>query len=507
MLKLQEIISNLSGVTGILNHRDNVNVKGLSDDSREVMQDYVFIAYEGVAVDGNSFISKAVQSGASLIICENNAFIESVDVPVITVKNGRIALSEFASLFYNHPSRKMTVIGVTGTDGKTSTSNIIYDILRANGYNTGMISTVSAKINDQEIDTGFHVTTSDADDLQFILDKMVKAGVTHCVLETTSHALSQYRVEAVDFDAAVVTNITSDHLDYHKTRERYREAKGHLFEKVANREANSVDKKGVFVLNNDDDFSFHYLKSLAKIDTEVYTYSQYKNEALVTASSIKNTPSGLAFSIRLPDNGAFDISVKLTGLFNVSNILAAISTLFSMDLTKDQIKKGLTSVKPVPGRMEIIDHGQPFMTVVDFAHTPNSMKNALNSLREVTCNRLITVFGCAGNRDKVKRPLMGDISTSISDVVIITAEDPRTENIDDITREIKSGIVNSACPVYYKKDRGDAIAFAVEMAEEGDTVVVLGKGHEQSMCFGTKEFPWDDREAVRNALKNNIKKF
>jgi UDP-N-acetylmuramoyl-L-alanyl-D-glutamate--2,6-diaminopimelate ligase len=394
----------------------------------------------------------------------------------------------------------MITIGVTGTDGKTSTSNIIYDILSLSGKSVGMISTVSAKINGEEIDTGYHVTTSDADDLQRILRKMVDSGVTHCILETTSHALHQYRVAAVNYDIAVVTNITSEHLDYHGTREAYREAKGMLFSSTSDARDKNLGVQKTFVLNHDDEFSYNYLRSLAKSSTDLVSYSVGTEKADILAQNVQSSGGGLSFLLRFSDGSRIDTTVKLTGLFNVSNVLAAVGSCRAIGLTDREISSGLSSLRPVPGRMELIDEGQSFMAVVDFAHTPNSMENALTALREVTEGRLITVFGCAGERDAMKRPEMGRIATNLSDVVIITAEDPRTESVEDITKQIRAGVTNTDTELYESPDRGMAIELACSMALDGDTVVVLGKGHEQSMCFGKTEYPWDDRRAVRQAI-------
>ncbi len=499
-------------------------VLDITDDSRKVKKSSLFIAYKGVAIDGNNFIDSAIKNGAIGIVCEREGLVQGKDIPFVVVENGRRALAEACACFYNYPSEEMVVIGVTGTDGKTTTGNIIYEILKSSGLKAGILSTVNARIGDKEIDTGFHVTTSDADDLQKILRQMADSGTTHCILETTSHALDQHRVDAINYDIAVVTNITTDHLDYHKTREAYREAKGMLFKKVVNSKHKSSGTGKTFILNADDEFSFEYLKNIAtgnlsnkdnssylnessgneysKVNCRCYSLDQSKS-ACVTAQDIKSSAQGMSFAV--VDNSEYTrekmtVSTNFIGGFNVYNILASILTARSLGISDENISTALRTLNRVSGRMEVVDKGQDFLAVIDFAHTPNSMQNALETVKKITKGKLICVFGCAGERDSHKRPIMGKIASRLCNVLVLTAEDPRTEEVSDIIAQIEPGLVDGKSAIYKETDRRKAIELACSMAQKGDTVILLGKGHEKSMCFGKTEFPWNEREVLELVL-------
>ena len=339
---------------------------------------------------------------------------------------------------YGYPAKKLIVIGVTGTDGKTTTSHLIYKILKKAGYKVALVSTVAAFIGDEEIDTGFHVTTAEARVLQPLLKKIVARGFTHVVLEVTSHSLDQYRVVGCNFYTGVITNITHEHLDYHGTFEKYKAAK---------------------------------MKLLAMSKHPIYSYEK---------SKLKITNPKLAGDYNLYNLGAATAVAKL---FGVEKYVPLVARSFS----------------GVPGRMEEVPNKLGFRTIVDFAHTPNALENVLKTLRsqKVESSSLIVVFGCAGLRDHTKRPMMGEIAVKYADKVIVTAEDPRTEKLDDIYRDI------AAVGSMREDDRQKAIEKAIGMAKKGDIVVITGKGHEKSMCFGKTEYPWSDREAVIKSISNN----
>jgi UDP-N-acetylmuramoyl-L-alanyl-D-glutamate--2,6-diaminopimelate ligase len=475
--------------------RVNVDIDGLAQDSRQVRPGDLFVAIQGLDADGHDFIPDAIRQGAVAIVGERET---SISVPYVFVPDSRQALAHLAAAFHGYPARELCVIGVTGTDGKTTTVELVRSILTATGHKTGMISTVEALIGDEHYETGFHVTTPDALQVQGYLAQMVDAGTEYAVLEATSHGLVQHRVTACDFDVAVVTNITHEHLDYHKTYEDYREAKARLFRDLA-RSFRKPDTPKVSILNVDDS-SFEYLRP---IPADRYLSYSLERPADVTAREIVHTPTVTAFTAVTPA-GEFAVRTELPGPFNVYNVLASIAVGVSQAIPFEAMQKGIQAVRGVPGRMERIVLGQDFTAIVDFAHTPNALRRALETARELTGGRVIVVFGCAGLRDVAKRPMMGEIAGKLADRVVITAEDPRTEDLDTIMAQIAAGCERAGRREgedYWRiGDRGEAIEFAVKMAQAGDLVIVTGKGHEQSMCFGTTEVPWDDREAVRKAL-------
>jgi UDP-N-acetylmuramoyl-L-alanyl-D-glutamate--2,6-diaminopimelate ligase len=381
----------------------------------------------------------------------------------------------FWAFYYRLPARKLTVIGVTGTDGKTTTSNLIWHILTSAGKKAGLVTSVNAKIGAKEEDTGFHVTTPDPQKLQLFLAKMVKAKMEYAVIEATSHGLDQHRLWGANFYLGVITNITPEHLDYHQTLSAYAKAKAKLFRQAK-----------IAILNRDDKW-FSFLKNQAqKKPNKIITYG-IKHQADITPQKIPH---------RCP----------LPGTYNQYNCLAAIAAVKALNLASTQIQKALKSFLPPKGRLEQINLGQNFKVFIDFAHTPNALRNVLQELKSrlKKGKRLIAVFGCAGLRDYQKRPVMGKIASQLADFTIITSEDPRTESAGQIAREIASGFL----PQKTKKiilDRGEAIKSALKEAKKEDIIVILGKGHEQSMCFGKTEYPWSDHREVKKSLRQILK--
>jgi UDP-N-acetylmuramoyl-L-alanyl-D-glutamate--2,6-diaminopimelate ligase len=485
---------------------EDPTIAGITADSRKVQPGNVFVAMSGGSSDGHLHIADAVARGAAALVGEKT--LDGLTVPYIRVDNSRQALAYLAAAFYGYPARKLTMIGVTGTDGKTTTCNILYQILLAAGRKTGMISTVNAVIADEVLDTGFHVTTPDAPDVQYYLAKMVAAGLTHVVLETTSHGWAQYRVDACEFDLAVVTNITHEHLDYHGSYENYRAAKARLFTSLASTLPKPQGNPRLAVLNRDDD-SYSYLSNLA-LDRKI-SYG-LGGDGEVCAENIRFSPDGTQF-VLVARNMRVAIKTDLVGAYNVSNCLAALAVaVIGLGISPEVAARGISQLRGVPGRMERIESGQPYNAIVDFAHTPNALRVSLETARTMLAlqadsdrkGRLIAVFGSAGLRDKEKRRMMADISARLADITIFTAEDPRTESLDKILEEMADG-ARAAGGLEEKtfwrvRDRGAAISFALANAQSGDFVIVCGKGHEQSMCFGTTEYLWDDRTAMRAAL-------
>ncbi|MBN1450143.1 MAG: UDP-N-acetylmuramoyl-L-alanyl-D-glutamate--2,6-diaminopimelate ligase [Anaerolineales bacterium] len=495
--KLSELFSDLPFAPSPTVYHD-VIVTGISIDSRVVKPGDLFVAMRGGSVDGHDYILKAIERGVAAIVGQKD--LGGLPVSYVRVEDPRQALTYLAAAFYEWPGRKLTVIGVTGTDGKTTTCNLIYHILVAAGLKAGMISTVNAVVGDEVLDTGFHVTTPDAHDVQCYLAKMVEAGLTHVVLETTSHGWSQHRVDACEFDVGVVTNITHEHLDEHGSYENYRAAKARLFSSLE-RTGPKLQGNPRLAVINQDDRSFDFLNDFAKVNKVTYGMGV---GADLQAVDIRYSAQGMRFVAEHP-RFRVGIKVNLVGRYNVSNCLAALgATVFGLGIDPEVAARGISSLPGIPGRMEVIDMGQDFLAIVDFAHTPNALKVTLETGRQMIDGRVICVFGSAGLRDKEKRRMMAEISAELADLTVLTAEDPRSESLAGILDEMGAGAGSKGGregETFWRiPDRGEAIKFALRLAHPGDIVLSCGKGHEQSMCFGKIEYAWDDRTAMRAAL-------
>lgn len=408
---------------------------------------------------------------------------------------------------YDYPARKLKVVGVTGTDGKTTTAHLIYEILRGARKKAALVSTIGAFIGDETIDTGYHVTNPDATVLQPLLKKIVREGIEYAVIEATSHGLDQHRVLGCNFLVGVLTNVTHEHLDYHKTFERYKKAKQKLFKRVK-----------FAVLNKDDDSFDEFARSTQK-SAQIISYS-LEEDATLRAKIMKAERGGMSFNVK-EGGHTFKVKTSLSGRYNISNILAAIGAARALDIKWQEIKKVIENFKNVPGRMEEITLGQPFKVIVDFAHTPNALKNLLEALLQAKGkeNRLIAVLGSAGERDIAKRPILGEVATGLSDITVFTEDDPRREDVNNIikqmiegvsrtgaTEAIKGDLTNPHAPrknrYVVEPDRKKAIELAISIARKGDVIAICGMGHQRTMAVGGTEIPWSDQEVARRALKN-----
>jgi UDP-N-acetylmuramoyl-L-alanyl-D-glutamate--2,6-diaminopimelate ligase len=468
----------------------------------------VFVARKGLSVDGHDFIPRAVEQGAAAVVVERE--VGALPIPVVQVGSAQEATGYLAAAYHGYPSRRLTVIGVTGTDGKTTTSTLIHSILQvATQGRAGLISTVSAVIGDAHYDTGFHVTTPGAPQVQAFLAQMVERGLTHVVLEMTSHGLAQARLNGIDLDVAVLTNLTHEHLDYHGSFENYRAAKGRMFAMLG-RSFRKPRRPKVAVINADDPNADFFAAFPAD---QVLTYGL--RQGGYRAHDVVYRPDGITFiaegaglSYLAPlGQAAAGYQTALVGGFNIYNALAAALTAGALQVASGQVREGLARVRGIPGRMERVDEGQAFTALVDFAHTPNALHNALSAARTMLQpgQRLIAVFGSAGLRDREKRRLMAETAARLADVTILTAEDPRTESLDSILEVMAAACLSQGGvegeTFFRVPDRGQALYRACQIAAPGDIVMACGKGHEQSMCFGTVEYPWDDRAALRAALR------
>lgn len=484
----------------------DTQITDITHDSRKAKAGSLFVCIEGEHVDGHDFIAQAVANGAVAVMTAKDGVAVPENVAVIKTNDMTAALTNIAPFFHDYPARSMRMIGITGTNGKTTTSYLIRDILRRAGFKVGLIGTIKIMIEDESFP--IHNTTPDVVELQSILATMRDKGTDYVVMEVSSHALDQNRIAGINFDAAIFTNLTQDHLDYHKTFENYRNAKGKLF--------SLVKKDGCAIINADDDAAGFMLE---KADCRRITYA-IKNEATLWAKSVDVRAAGTRFSLtlnaELPKNnaasslgktikrfGSMDLSLKITGLFNVYNVMGAAAAAIAEGVNIGIIKVALENFGGVPGRFELVRAGQNFAVIVDYAHTPDGIANVLATAREITQKRIITVFGCGGDRDPLKRPIMGRIAAELSDVVIATSDNPRTEDPAAILDAVKAGVEEKIGGKLHEYiiDRREAIFRAIQIAEAGDIVAVLGKGHEDYQILKDRTIHFDDRETARNAIK------
>lgn len=491
----------------LLQHMEYIRVIGNPDqmvtdvtaDSREVREGSLFICLHGAHGDGHDFARMAAERGAAVIVAERDVDI-SGNTTVVYVQDTRKAMEEVTPYFFDYPSRKMRMIGVTGTNGKTTTTHICAHILHSAGYKTGVIGTVHMLIGDQEYP--IHNTTPDVVELEKMLDQMQREGVTHVCMEVSSHALAMGRVEGVEFDNVAFTNLTEDHLDYHKTMDNYAAAKAILF-KHASQQGQTKDRKSAHI-NVDAAYADVMMSAVSDQQVcPVHTYSVEKPSEL-RATQIRFDVNSSHFMISY-DGQAYEVRTNLVGRFNVYNVLTAISVCLGEGLSMETILNALKDFHAVPGRVELVDAGQPFTVIVDYAHTPDGLENVLKTVEEIKKNRIIAVFGCGGDRDRMKRPIMGRIGAAYADIVIVTSDNPRTEDPDSIVKEVARGVEEVAAqkPGFHYEievNRREAIRRAVDIAEPGDIVVIAGKGHENYQILKDRTIHFDDREEVRKAL-------
>jgi UDP-N-acetylmuramoyl-L-alanyl-D-glutamate--2,6-diaminopimelate ligase len=475
-------------------------IGALAYDSRKVEPGSLFIAVPGTHTDGRRFLSEAAQRGAAVAIGEALPESQTAPLPYIAVNDVRQSLAELANTFYNHPSHELCTIGITGTDGKTTTSNLISTLLETAGIASGLMTTANFKIRGQEWENATRQSTLEAVEIQQFLRRLCSEGVTHAIVESTSHGLELKRVYGCEFDVGVVTNITHEHLDFHKTLENYRRAKARLFEMLDDRRKKAIPCRPVAILNRDD-VSYEILKPYCRVPILDYGI---ETPAAVRAVDLDLQATYTRFRVLLPEEEC-TVETRLVGRFNVSNCLAALATVYSQGVALDKIVEGLACIQGVTGRMERIDEGQSYVVIVDYAHTPDSLGKVLDTLRPITMGKLVVVFGSAGERDLQKRPIMGRIAAQKADFFVITDEDPREEDREQILREIAVGAEEvgkrEGKDFLCVADRSEAIALALKRAQPGDTVLLAGKGHEQSIIIGREKYPWDDRRVAREHLQ------
>lgn len=491
MKELAELVKYLP-VQVVKGDISGLKVTGIAYDSRKVEPGFVFVCIEGFKTDGHNYVDSAVKNGAAAVVAAKAVAVPE-GVPLILVDNTRVALALLGAAFYDFPSQSLIMLGITGTNGKTTTTHLIEEILKENGKKVGLIGTIKNKIGDQEL--AVTNTTPESLDLQRLLADMRDAGVSHVVMEVSSHALELQRVAGVEYDLAIFTNITQDHLDFHENMENYLAAKIKLFSGLGKSTGKEHPKYGI--INVDDPQSG---KIIDQMTAKVITYGINK-KAEVQGENIDLRAEGVSFDVAAPQGG-LHLALNITGLFNVANSLAAVASAIALGLSLDSVKTALERVPGVAGRLEKVDAGQDFAVLVDYAHTPDSLENILKAAREFTRGRIITVFGCGGDRDRTKRPIMGAASARLSDYTVITSDNPRSEEPLAILGDIEAGVSPLIGKDKYTviPDRREAIGYALKMAKGQDTVLIAGKGHETYQIVGDKVLPFDDREAARELL-------
>lgn len=469
---------------------DGLNINQIEMDSRRVRQGDLFVCVRGTAVDGHDFADEAIQRGACAIVAERPL---PVDVPVIIVPDTRKALSIISNHFYGYPTKEFRLIGVTGTNGKTTMTYLLEEVFREHGEETGVIGTIQMKIKDKTYPVVN--TTPDTLFLQKHFRQMAGEGVTTAIMEVSSHALDQGRVYGCDFDIAIFTNLTQDHLDYHKNMDDYLRAKTMLFSQMGNVYS---ERPRFGIVNIDDPYSEFFLKSTP---FETLTYG-IDHDADIQATDIKLNPDGTSFTMKTPV-GTVSIESSMAGKFSVYNLLGAAGGALCAGIPLETIQKAFQKTKGVPGRFETVYGGQNFGVIVDYAHTPDSLKNVLETARSFVKGKLRVVVGCGGDRDRDKRPKMARVAVSYSDEAIFTSDNPRTEDPGRIIEDMKKGVEKGSYQV--EMDRRKAIQLAVEQAEAGDMILIAGKGHETYQEINGKRYDFDDRKVALEMIEMKLK--
>ncbi|WP_282033513.1 UDP-N-acetylmuramoyl-L-alanyl-D-glutamate--2,6-diaminopimelate ligase [Metabacillus indicus] len=484
-MKLHTLLSQLQNIKW--NVEENPEILSIEMDSREVKQDSLFICISGYTVDGHDYAEQAVRNGAAAVLSEKPL---DLPVPVVVVKNTKRAMALLADAFYGHPTQGMHLIGVTGTNGKTSTTHLIEKILQNAGKTTGLIGTMYIKIGDEELSV--KNTTPESLTLQKTFRTMADKGVSHGVMEVSSHALHMGRVHGCDYDVAVFTNLTQDHLDYHETMDAYRAAKGLLFSQLGN--TFNPDKPKTAVLNADDPASGEFMSMTA---AHILTYG-IDSECDVSARNIVMSPSGTAFDLVTPF-GSQNIKMKLIGKFSIYNALAAASACLASGVSLEIVAGTLAEIEGVRGRFEVVDGGQDFSVIVDYAHTPDSLENVLKTVKQFAAGKTFVIVGCGGDRDRTKRAIMAQIAVKYAEEPIFTSDNPRSEEPAAILKEMEEGVEEAYFHTIEKRE--DAIFYAVNEAKAGDVILIAGKGHETYQIIGSEVFDFDDREVALRAVQ------
>jgi UDP-N-acetylmuramoyl-L-alanyl-D-glutamate--2,6-diaminopimelate ligase len=466
----------------------DVPVRGLECDSRKIEKDFVFVAVRGKKLDGRVFIEEAARRGASAVVVDEEKLFQG-NVPCVFVPECRLAASKLAGVFYGEPSKHMSVIGITGTNGKTTTSYLLEHLLQKENQKVGVIGTINYRFNRNEIPAA--QTTPGPVELQAMLSQMQKNRCMHVVMEVSSHALDQNRTAGIVFSGALFTNLTQDHLDYHGSLENYFECKARLFE--------ALPKNGASILNADDAWA---MKLVSRVKGRSWTYGMDR-QADFRAENVRHHWDSTEFDLAAPDAKKIRVLLPLMGRHNVYNALGALAMARVLGFSLEGAAEHLKDFPGVPGRLESVNGGQEFKVLVDFAHTPDGLENVLGALKEYRKRKLVVVFGCGGQRDKTKRPRMGEIAARSCDFVYVTSDNPRSEDPRDIAEQIQTGFPKDFKKYAIVLDRQKAIRRALMEAQPGDIVLLAGKGHEQTQVIGNQTIIFSDREVAERVLSGH----
>ncbi len=461
---------------------ENINIARLAFDSRKVERETMFFCIAGKTTDGHLYAEKAMENGACVIVAQHET---AAKLPHIIVKNVREAMFFICANFYRHPEKQLKLIGVTGTNGKTSTTFFIKELLDAMGKKSGLLGTVRNMIGDRQLPSGF--TTPEPLQLFDIFAQMRDAGMEYVVMEISSHALAQQRVAGLTFEVGVFTNLTQDHLDFHGTMEAYREAKAELF---------ALSKTCVFNLDDETGVLFH--ETLGK-GVDHVTYSAQSNQADVVARDITLHAGGVDFML-LTQGALSRVKAATPGKFTVYNVTAAVSALMALGFSFDQITSHLSALKNVDGRAQVIETEKDFTVMLDYAHTPDALENILRTIRSYASGRVVTLFGCGGDRDKTKRPLMGEMAAKYSDFVVVTSDNPRSESPEAIIADILPGVQQKTNKYVVIENRREAIEYALKTARKDDIILLAGKGHEKYQILSTGTIEFDEEKIVKEII-------
>lgn len=479
---------------------DTIFVSGIKYNSKAVSEGDIFVSMPGTKTDGTLYIDEAIKNGARVIIAQKEIPFHYKDIPLIIVDDAQTALAELSAKFYDYPTKKILLIGVTGTNGKTTVTYLLESIFSAAGFKVGVIGTINYRFNNKIIPA--ENTTPFPSDLQKLIYEMLQSGVEVVVMEVSSHALAQKRVHGCEFDIAIFTNLSSEHLDYHHTMEEYFNAKSLLFRSMTHQKKEcfkdlKIGRK-VCVINYDDPYGRRLIDLCSIKDILLYSKGSKNKNGKYTAVNVQYSHSGTEFEIIKNNNLRVKITTQLIGEFNVYNILAAFTAAHSQEIETKYITEGIKNVRLIPGRLEKVDIPKDFTVIIDYAHTPEALQKVLSTLKLIPHNRLITVFGCGGDRDRSKRPLMGSIAVTMSDYVIVTSDNPRTEDPERIILDIEVGIKKTGKQNYeIIVDRKQAIFKALSLARKNDIVLLAGKGHENYQILGVEKVHFDEREIVK----------
>lgn len=459
---------------------DDAEVEFITDDSRKVKNGTIFVCIKGNRFDGHSVAAQMLENGAVCVVCDHDLGLKNQ----LVVSNTREAMSIMCSNFFGNPAGKLKLIGITGTNGKTTTAFLVKNMLDKLGKKAGLIGTVKNMAGDKEFPAA--LTTPESFELHSLFNEMVKEGCEYCVMEVSSQALAQYRVAGLHFAAGVFSNLTQDHLDYHGTFENYAEAKSMLF-----------TQSDVCILNLDDEYAMSMMRNS---EGRMVTYSVNQDESDYTAKYIRYKNDGIEYEL-VTIGYVERVKVGIPGEFTVYNSMAAAITLIELGFDFSKVLYALSLSEGVKGRIEVVPTNSDYTVIIDYAHTPDGLENIISSLRKIAKARIITVFGCGGDRDKTKRPIMGEIASRLSDVVVVTSDNPRTEDPGQIIDDILAGVKGSKTKKIVNVNRTEAIAAAMKEAQADDIILLAGKGHETYQIFGTEKIHYDEREIVRNILE------